>query len=636
MVKRDYAAFVKVLLYFWAITIPIHILSDIIKASIPFTHVSTFSIVVYLIVNILDLIGVILILRRKFIGLALVFLASLFEIIVCLFVKYPFENIVGAIGRVVLISLILLIRKDKISGWSLLLHDLKQTRKRIKNKRIKAINKEESVNSNLLVENTSIQEGSLSEDDITTDIESQTQSEELIPEKSIKETSDCDLKRIESSFIEETIVEEPKQINHNMFEEPLSSKGKESKNEKGTKSRSNKERLLVGVIVLLFLLLVGSICFTLSNHNNAKNASEQQINKNKGIIAWDFYSVQGDNEDYIDMKKNLYNALSEEYDLGTFENYCSKLDIEENRKHLYDVVHEDYNVGVYDYYLAKLGYRNSERWSIISDSYDWYKKRYGNDAGTFERFAEINHKDSVWMHDLYNDLKTSGTLSKDWSFKQYKFIYNEDYKHYLYWESLSVHDYIKKTYNCYKERYGDAANTFERFSKRIAEEADIRKIIYNDLKKYGDLNDTWNYDDFSYVIKDEFYYLIRPSSEYQKYEITNGEYPDVSTYEDSYNRLMESSPTTEKDPIVYISSSKGAYAYHKKMDCERLQSSRTISKIPLSEALLLKRQPCSICYKQSFFEKNRWIIIISVILLMSIILNIYLWTRKKRNNNYHL
>lgn len=61
----------------------------------------------------------------------------------------------------------------------------------------------------------------------------------------------------------------------------------------------------------------------------------------------------------IDHKRNLYDALSTKFDIGTYEEFESKIDNEEHRKRLYDAVSQTYDIGTYDEYNAKLGYQST-------------------------------------------------------------------------------------------------------------------------------------------------------------------------------------------------------------------------------------------------------------------------------------
>lgn len=55
-----------------------------------------------------------------------------------------------------------------------------------------------------------------------------------------------------------------------------------------------------------------------------------------------------------DNKKKLYDALSEEYDMGTFEQFCSDINDDEKRKKLYDATINEYDFGDYDSFSKQL------------------------------------------------------------------------------------------------------------------------------------------------------------------------------------------------------------------------------------------------------------------------------------------
>jgi hypothetical protein len=56
-----------------------------------------------------------------------------------------------------------------------------------------------------------------------------------------------------------------------------------------------------------------------------------------------------------DSRKKLYDAISSEFDLGTFEEFNSKMDIPESRKKLYESVSVDFDLGTFDEFESKVG-----------------------------------------------------------------------------------------------------------------------------------------------------------------------------------------------------------------------------------------------------------------------------------------
>lgn len=55
-----------------------------------------------------------------------------------------------------------------------------------------------------------------------------------------------------------------------------------------------------------------------------------------------------------DKKKALYDALSGEFDLGSFESFSSNIEDDTNRRNLYDAIKDSYDVGDYDSFSSKL------------------------------------------------------------------------------------------------------------------------------------------------------------------------------------------------------------------------------------------------------------------------------------------
>jgi hypothetical protein len=68
-----------------------------------------------------------------------------------------------------------------------------------------------------------------------------------------------------------------------------------------------------------------------------------------------------------DKRKILYDAVSEEYDLGTYEEFNQKLDNPEKRKVLYEAVGSKYNLGTYDEFNTKVGTQKKSPSGTSSD-----------------------------------------------------------------------------------------------------------------------------------------------------------------------------------------------------------------------------------------------------------------------------
>ncbi len=57
-----------------------------------------------------------------------------------------------------------------------------------------------------------------------------------------------------------------------------------------------------------------------------------------------------------DNKRKLYDALSQDYDMGSYEQFCADLNDEAKRRKLYDATSQDYDLGTWDSFSQQLGY----------------------------------------------------------------------------------------------------------------------------------------------------------------------------------------------------------------------------------------------------------------------------------------
>lgn len=57
-----------------------------------------------------------------------------------------------------------------------------------------------------------------------------------------------------------------------------------------------------------------------------------------------------------DNKKKLYDALSKDYDMGTYEQFCKDIQDSGKRKRLYDATSKDYDYGSFDSFSKQLGF----------------------------------------------------------------------------------------------------------------------------------------------------------------------------------------------------------------------------------------------------------------------------------------
>lgn len=76
-------------------------------------------------------------------------------------------------------------------------------------------------------------------------------------------------------------------------------------------------------------------------------------------------------------RKRLYDKLSESYNLGTFEEFDSKMGNDSSRRALYDKVTEKYNIGTFEEFNAKMG--NTHKQNL-----DAFNTEYGSFMNDFE------------------------------------------------------------------------------------------------------------------------------------------------------------------------------------------------------------------------------------------------------------
>ena len=58
--------------------------------------------------------------------------------------------------------------------------------------------------------------------------------------------------------------------------------------------------------------------------------------------------------------KKLYDALTQDYDLGSYEQFVKDINVEEKRKKLYDAINKEYDLGEYSEFSAQLGFSNDK------------------------------------------------------------------------------------------------------------------------------------------------------------------------------------------------------------------------------------------------------------------------------------
>lgn len=74
-----------------------------------------------------------------------------------------------------------------------------------------------------------------------------------------------------------------------------------------------------------------------------------------------------------DKIKSLYDAASKDYDLGTLDEFTTKLQNPEKRKLLYDHIGKDYNLGEYKDFESKVATTPTEGAKKKSGSSNWKK-----------------------------------------------------------------------------------------------------------------------------------------------------------------------------------------------------------------------------------------------------------------------
>ena len=60
-----------------------------------------------------------------------------------------------------------------------------------------------------------------------------------------------------------------------------------------------------------------------------------------------------------DNKRKLYDALSKDYDMGSYEQFVEDIQDESKRKKLYDVTSKEYDYGDYESFSRQLGMRET-------------------------------------------------------------------------------------------------------------------------------------------------------------------------------------------------------------------------------------------------------------------------------------
>lgn len=94
-----------------------------------------------------------------------------------------------------------------------------------------------------------------------------------------------------------------------------------------------------------------------------------------------------------DNKRKLYDALSEDYDMGSYEQFCSDLNDENKRRKLYEATSEEYDMGSWDSFSQQLGYGAASQASASASAQTERNEAVdsGHGAGS-EGFAEAQRQ----------------------------------------------------------------------------------------------------------------------------------------------------------------------------------------------------------------------------------------------------
>ncbi|MBQ2778553.1 MAG: hypothetical protein IJF46_02110 [Bacteroidaceae bacterium] len=89
-------------------------------------------------------------------------------------------------------------------------------------------------------------------------------------------------------------------------------------------------------ISIIILLIITSLC-----ECNKKEAATDTI------VSDNIYQS-------VNNKRKLYDALSVDYDMGTFEAFCKDVEDNTKRRKLYDAISDEYDLGSYEDFCAQL------------------------------------------------------------------------------------------------------------------------------------------------------------------------------------------------------------------------------------------------------------------------------------------
>ncbi len=109
-------------------------------------------------------------------------------------------------------------------------------------------------------------------------------------------------------------------------------------------------------ISIIILLIITSLC-----ECNKKEAATDTI------VSDNIYQS-------VNNKRKLYDALSVDYDMGTFEAFCKDVEDNTKRRKLYDAISDEYDLGSYEDFCAQLMGRSAD--SLVNMNDNEVKKLY--------------------------------------------------------------------------------------------------------------------------------------------------------------------------------------------------------------------------------------------------------------------
>ena len=139
-------------------------------------------------------------------------------------------------------------------------------------------------------------------------------------------------------------------------------------------------------------------------------------------------------------RRKLYDALSEDFDIGLFEDFNYKIDFPDSRRKLFDAVSKTYDLGTYVDFCGKIGIRslygvynelkrisNEKGWDFGIDkySYEQFRDKYNSTDGLSKLYDALSSISSEIGIDFYIGSKEEWMMSfeksnqdREWLYKQ--------------------------------------------------------------------------------------------------------------------------------------------------------------------------------------------------------------------------